>query len=1041
MKKIVTFSIQYPVTIAMMVLGLLLLGFISYQNLGIDLFPNLNNPKLFVTVEAGERPPEEMERQFIKSIESTAIQQNGAKEVLAECHTGLGIVTVQYNWDKDMDQAFLELQRALSPITQQEEDVELNISQHDPNAVPVMEIGMFHPQNNNLDELRQSAENNVRNRLIRLDGIADLKINGGLEQEVIIQTDPYRLDAYGLTAEEVMTKIQGFNRTLSGGSVEEFGRRYVIKGISLIEDADQLSNIIVGHTQASASPSASEQPSSEQGISNTTTDKVPIKVRDIGQVTVSFKDPENMVLINGQRGLGLSVYKETGYNTVDAVRQLEEALAEVRDVLPQHEFLVIQNHGQFISQAVNEVGESGLLGAFFAIVVLFVFFRRIGVTFIISAAVPISIVNTFNLMYFNDLSINVMTLGGLALGAGMLVDNAIVVIENIFRKMEEGKSVREAAIEGTSEMSGPITASTITTIVVFLPIVYLHGASGELFKDQALTVAFALVSSLVVAVFVIPVLAAKIFKNKQTVKKSHGFKGYDKLLTKILNLKYVITLIAIGLIAATYFIIDQVGSEYMPKVDGKAITVELTLEEGTRLEETFNTVKQVERHLGKLFEGNLDYIYSLTGEEVDDNKPESEGGQHKAYVKLIFNTESEFGASSYIAVLTDYFAELPNIQIAFQQENNALESIVGDTNAPLMVEVEGENPEKLDEVLTQVMQVMEASTEVYGIQSSLENQSPNLEIEVDKYMAGFHGFTSEQVVQQVKEQLMGRDVGKLENSGNTQDIKLKTSSQSIQTLRSMVIKNGDKKIGLEEIAKLTQGEAPASIHRRGQNRIATATAQLNEDKPFSEVVADLEAQFSSINLPAQYSINVTGDESKRKESMSNLTFALVLSIVLVFMVLASQFESLIHPFTILLTIPLAATGGIGLFYILGMPLNIMAYIGLIMLTGIAVNDAIILVDAIIKNKREGMDVKSAIIEAGQKRIRPIIMTSLTTILALLPLVIGTGESVALRAPMALAVIGGLVSSTFLTLMVIPCVFLIFDSWIGKFIPSSKPTMN
>lgn len=1031
MKNIVSFAVRYPVTISMMVLGVLLLGFISLDKLGIELFPNLNSPKLFVEVEVGERPPEEVEKQFIEGIESIAIRQKGAQEVSSTCKAGSGRVAIQYSWNQDMDEAFLDLQKALSSYSQNKEIDELNITQYDPNASPILIVGLFHPEIDDFNELRKTAEHNIRNELIRLEGVADVKIAGQQEKEIIIKTDPNLLTAYGLTVETIVAKIQNYNRSVSGGSIEELGKKYIIKGTSILSNAEDIKNIVVGFATNSQTQATNNESANANNPNAPSQEKRPILLEEVADVALVDHEASNIVRINGKRSLGLSIYKETKFNTVKAVEELENALEDLKKALPGYEFLIVQNQGKFIQDAIDEVKESGLLGALFAIVVLFLFLKRIGTTSIISIAIPISIVATFNLMFFNGLTLNVMTLGGLALGAGMLVDNAIIVMENIFRNREEGLGVKEAAIKGTVEVGGAITASTLTTIIVFLPIVYVQGASGELFKDQAWTVAFSLVSSLVVAILVIPTLFSNIFKKEVSIKeiKSLQFNAYGRVLRSILDHKWKFIFSALILVVGAFLLIPIVGSEYMPRTDTKSIAVELTLPEGTKLERTQNTVIQIENQLSAIFPDDLELIYSHIGAKnnIGANSAENRREENLANMKLVLIPESSLGTNHLMSVLNQYLKEIPGLKVNFSNDESALEAVLGTDEAPLIVEIKGNSIEQLKEIIAKVTSTMVQMDDIYNIKSSLNDQTPQVDIKIDKYLAGLYNMSTESITNQIKDQLSGKDAGKLEQQGEMQNIFIKIPEIPLSQLNNLIIKNGEENIRIDELAKVNTVLSPNTINRRNQNRVATVSAQLNDNLPFDRLVLNLENKLGEIALPPDYSINVVGEELKRRESVNNLSFALWLSVILVYMVLASQFESLVHPFTILLTIPLAGVGAIFTFFLLGQPLNIMALIGIIMLTGIAVNDSIIFVDAINQYKRQGYLLIDAIIAAGQKRIRPIIMTSLTTILALLPLTFGFGESASLRSPMALAVIGGLVTSTLLTLVIIPCVYLAVEN--------------
>ncbi len=1012
MKKLSEFSVNYPVTILMMVLGVVLLGYISYDKLGVDLFPDLNNPRLFVELESGERPPEEMESQFVENLEALAIRQSDVVQVSSVSKVGSAQITVEYAWNKDMDDAFLDLQKAVTSFAQNREIDEINITQHDPNTSPVMLLGLSNPSIDDMNELRKVAENYIRNELIRLEGVAEVEVSGDEDVEVLIETNEYLLDAFGLTMDEISNRIGSFNQSISGGSIEEMGLRYVVKGISLLTDIEDFENVIVGYKQVMAD--------------NTEAAYAPIYLREVAQVSFQNKEPDNIVRLNGKRCLGLSIYKETKFNTVKAVDEINKAIVDVEKALPGYQLQMVTNQGSFISDAINEVEESALLGILLAVIVLFIFLRRVGSTLIISIAIPISIIATFNLMYFNGLTLNIMTLGGLALGAGMLVDNAIVVMENIFRNHESGMSVREAAITGTSQVSGAITASTITTIIVFLPIVYLHGASGELFKDQAWTVAFSLVSSLAVAILVIPMLFNLFYKKKKrTVKnRSVQVKGYGRFLAKVLKMKWLVILFALALVGASALLLPFIGTEFMPKTETREFSMEIRMQEGTRIERTTAAVENLEQVVAGLLGENLETVYSHIGPSSGISSSASAifEGENTATIKLILKPESSIASSAAIQKISHAIGEIPGMEISYQQDETALKSIMGTDEAPVVIEIEGEDLQVIESLTAEVKSMVQDLPGMYNFESSMEEGSPEVEIVVDRLRAGMYNLSVSNIVSQIQVQLEGKDAGQVERQGEMQNISIKLPDKGLSQIEELTITSGNQEFMVSELAEVRIGQSPKEVYRRNQSRIGKISAQLEKDVPLDQAVSKIREAIKPLSIPPDYKVNISGEEEKRQESMSSLSFALILSIVLVYMVLASQFESLLHPFTILLTIPLAVVGSVLVFFLLGKTLNIMAYIGIIMLVGIAVNDSIIFVDRILQLRNEGMQRMEAILQAGQQRIRPIIMTSLTTILALFPLTLGIGESASLRSPMALAVIGGLVTSTILTLVVIPCMY-------------------
>jgi HAE1 family hydrophobic/amphiphilic exporter-1 len=1037
MNSIARFAVKYPVTVLMLVLGIALLGFISFGKLGTDLFPDLNNPKIYIELKAGEKPPEEIEKNYVDQIESLSMRQSDVVQVSSVSQVGTATITVEYDWNKDMDEAFLDLQKELNSFSQNSDIDDFTISQYDPNASPVMIVGLKNPAITNMDELRKIAENYIRNELVRIEGIADIKLTGIEESEVVIETNKYILESYGLTSDAIAAQINNYNRNVSGGSIVDLGLKYVVKGVSVLKDIDDLQNIVVGFKSVAASGTTALQGSSATTVSGI----VPVYLRDIATIKFDNKDPQNIVTINGERCIGLSIYKEPKFNTVDAVKSLETAITDLEKALPGYEFIRVQDQGAYINSAIGEVKNTLIVGILLAVFILYIFLRRIGTTLVISVAIPVSIIATFNLMYFNHLTLNIMTLGGLALGAGMLVDNAIVVLENITRLRETGMPLKEAVIQGTGEVGGAIAASTITTIVVFLPIVYLHGASGEMFKDQAWTVAFALISSLVVAMLVIPMLVATLFtdkKKKVDTNPSLTFKWYPGFLEKTVRNRKLVIALSIALMIACGFIIPRLGSEFMPKSESAEFTVDIKLPEGTNLLRTESTAVKTENIIRELLKDKIKLIYCQTG--ADNNSSLSQTnvakGENTASLKVILTADFAARTDEAISLIGNYMKSIPEMEVSFTREETALQSSLGTAEAPFSLEISGEEYTELERIVNESKAILTNNPGLYNITTSLDEGSPEVEVAIDRFKTSYYNVTVESIINQIKSYLSGSAAGSFEKEGEMKDITIKLGDLSLNQLNDLLITAGSVKVPLSELAEIKTIVSPREITRRNQARTCYIYANVNAKSAFDKVIKSSETSLKAVALPVDYKMTFTGEELKRKESMSNLSFALILSLVLVFMVLAAQFESIIQPFIIMLTIPLAGVGTVLTFFFLDKTMNMMAYIGIIMLGGIAVNNAILLIDRINQLRETGINKMEAIVLAGSQRIRPILMTSLTTILALLPLTIGIGDSASLRAPMALAVIGGMVSSTLLTLVVIPCVYWVFDS-LSKWLTGKK----
>ena len=1025
MNSITKFAVKYPVSVLMLTLAVCLLGTISYNKLGTDLFPDLKNPALYVEVKSGQRPPEEVEKLITTNVESTAARQEGVKSVYSITKVGYTKVTVEYGWDQDMDAAFLDLQRSVSSLSQNESIEEVNVTRYDANATPIMTIALTHNEVKDMNELRKIAENYMRNELVRVDGIADIQLNGQEQAIVEISTNPYMLEAFGLTADGIASQITAINQNVSGGTITDGDIQYTVKGVNLITRLQDIENIIVAFKENSSTGSSS----SSESTSSAGKTKAPVYLKDVASVSIRNKEPENLARYNGERCLGISIYKENKYNTVNAVENLLAKMDEFRKSLPGYDFHIISNQGEFIGSSINEVKDSALMGIILAVIILYLFLRRVNMTLIVSLSIPISIIATFNLMYFNGLSINIMTLGGLALGAGMLVDNAIVVMENIFRNMEENNlPPTEAAVRGTSEVAGAITASTLTTIVVFLPIVYLQGAAGELFKEQAWTVSFSLLSSLFVSILFIPMLASKFMRKKDnTTSHAITIKGFGNFVGKVLKRKYLVIAIATILMIVSYLMLPLIGMEFMPKTESKEFSILVTMEPGTRLKSTDNAVGTIEDAIRTLGQDEIEWQYTLVGpsnlESQSGGKLESE---NQSQIKVKIKKDSKLDADYFITNINENYPLPEGVEISYEKGESALQSILGTEGAPLVIEVKGEELELLDELCTEIKEKITGIPGIYDIKSSLEKGAPEVNIKIDRLKSGIYGIDVATVSNQVSEKLSGKDAGTFETQGETIDINIKVPEVTLSEIYDIEIVQGEKKYRLGEIADIEITSAPKEINRINQSRTGIVTAMIEKQYSLSHITPAIQEKLSEVEFPAKYSAKITGEEEMRQESFSGLGFALFLSILLVYMVMAAQFESLRHPFTILLTIPLAGVGCILAFLLTGQTLNMMAFIGIIMLAGIAVNSSIILVDAINRLKEEGHPLEESIKMAAQHRVRPIIMTSATTILALLPMCFGFGEGASLRSPMALAVIGGLLTSTIMTLIVIPCVYYVID---------------
>ncbi|MFI3316310.1 MAG: efflux RND transporter permease subunit [Rikenellaceae bacterium] len=1022
MKKIVNFAISYPVTILMVVLATLLLGKISYDRLGVDLFPSMDSPQLYIELTTTEMPPSEIEAQIVEDIEATAIRTKGAKSVTSYIRSNEALIAVEYMWGQDMEEAYLELQQSMTSYSRNDDIEEITVSENDPSDTPIIKLALSHPELS-VVELTKIANSYVKPQLLSVEGVADVEFNGDLEQEVVVATTPYKLSAFSLTTSDLSTKIQENNYRVAGGNIEDNGTRYTVNGSNVLESIEEFNSIIVAYEDGKA-----------------------VYLLDVADVYMGDKTPESIVRLNGEECVGIEIHKERDFNTLKACQGVLQEVESLQRTMAQYNIVVVSNQGEFIERSIGDVKSSAMLGMLLAIVVLFIFLRRIGTTIIISLAIPISIVATFNMFYFGGLTLNIMTLGGLALGAGMLVDNAIVVIENIFRKQEDGASLSDAIVDGTSQVGGAIIASTLTTIVVFFPIVYLHGQSGELFKEQAWSVTFALVSSLLVAIIAIPVMYSKFVTSRKkkedveapassaTLGESIKFTWYGNTLKGIVNNRYWVILGAICYIGAIVMLSEQLGSEFMPSSGSKSISMELELDGGTTLSRTRSTVQSIENVIEQIT-GEDVTIYSRCG--VENENGGSTPLSNRAHIDVMLGEGTLATAPELIEQLEEYLGSISGLKATYSSTEDAVSSLFDQAGGDIVIEIKGEDSSILSLLQSNVLESIEELEGIESVSFQESNGEQELTIFVDRVVASINDITLQSVVSQVEEQLDGADAGEMEYQGDMRDITVRVPQIDISQIGNIEISQGEQSLLLKDIATISIWQAPSEITRIGQSRVLQIAIMSSSDVALSKLADNIRQKISAVATPEDYYISIEGSERERKESFASLLFAMILSVALVYMVMASQFESLLHPFTILLTIPLAVAGAVLLFIITGVNLNIMAAIGIIMLVGIAVNSSILLVDRIGQLRSEGYTLYDAIIASAEQRIRPILMTSITTILALMPMALSSADGAEFQRPMAIAVIGGLVASTILSLTVIPCLYYALEELKSLFVRAKK----
>jgi len=996
--KLSDFSIKRSVTTAMIILMVLLIGVVALSRLSLDLFPDITFPGAAIITTYEGVGSEEVENLITKQIESSVATVEGVKGINSTSSMGSSTVIVEFNWGRDMDFAVQDLREQVDLISSSalpsDADAPM-IFKFDPSMMPIMNYGVS-AEGLEIDELKEEVDNELIPRLERISGVAQVNMQGGLEREIIVSVKRDKLNHYNLDYNTITNIVRAENVNVSAGDVLQGDTEFLVRTVGKFSNLDEIRNINI--------PVGNGQ----------------IKLSDVAEVRDGFADLSSLARTNGERSLSLSIQKQTDANTVEVAASVREEIDRISRDYPNYSFSIAMDQSEFIEDSIASVSQNAVVGGLLAVIILFLFLRNIRSTIIIATAMPISIIGTFILMYFADVNLNVISLGGLALGVGMLVDNAVVVLENIYRYRSIGEGKIEAAREGSSEVGMAIAASTITTVVVFLPIVFVEGMAGQLFKDLALTVAFSLIASLLVALTLIPMLASKILKVKQeeldrSKKEGRIKKIYKGLLTRALKHRWVFVVLLILMLAGSFALLPQIGFEFMPSTDQGAFSVNYELPVGKSLNRSNQVSTEIESTLMNIKEVKTVIATVGSGGRMSSNTSSHIGNINVQLVDLAERNRS----TNEIMESVRQQVKVPDVDISVEEQSGAGGAGGG---APVNVKLRGDDLEILEE---QTLKATSAIKDIEGlreIEDSFSEGQPEYQVKVNRSIASRFGLSASQVANTVRTAISGTTATRYEIEGDEYNIRVRLEEDQIETMTQVPELNiqtpSGEMVPLNRIAELEITEGPVEILRKDQERYSEITADIH-GVDLGTVMGQIQSRLSEIELPAGYRFSYEGEFQDMQESFSSLGMAFALAIVLIYMVMASQFESLIHPFTIMFTIPLAVIGVILGMYITNSIISVASVLGLITLAGIVVNNAIVMVDYINQLRRKGTEKIEAIITAGSVRLRPIMMTALTTILGLLPIALGIGEGSESTQPMGIVIVSGLTFATFLTLFVIP----------------------
>ena len=1015
------FSVHRPVLTVMVSLIVIIVGGVSLNRLSIDLMPDITYPTLSISTEYENASPEEIEELITRPIEEAMSAVPGVEEVTSVSAEGRSSVRVTFTWGTDLDAAANDIRDRLDRVIPLlPDDAERpSLRKFDLASFPILILGA----SSNLDpiQMRRIIDNQIKNRIERIPGVASLDVRGGLDREIHVNLNAEKLKALGLPIDQILNRIKEENINLPAGTLEQGLLDVTIRTPGIYNNLDELRNTVVAIREG-----------------------VPIQLKEIAGVEDAWQKVTRIVRVNGRPGVRMAVNKQSGKNTVEVASAVLKEIERINQDMPQIQIIPIIDTSDYIKRSITNVGTTILYGGALAVFVLLLFLRNIPSTAIIATSIPISVIATFALMYFSGFTLNLMTLGGLALGVGMLVDNAIVVLENIYRLRESGQDAESAAVNGSHEVMAAVVASTLTTLVVFLPLIFVRGMSGIMFKQLSYVVSFSLGCSLAVALTLVPMLASRV-RTPVIVDTGNGkvrggwifritgrfFSGLEKEYGNLLRFSLTHRILILGgalfLLIGSLLLVPLVGVELMPETDEGEVRISAETAVGTRIDVVDDIFKKIEE-IVKREVPEIDNTVSLIGASTWRARGSNTGEMRIALKPVKERTRS---SEQIAAVLRQKLMFLPGVKVRTRAGQGLFILRMGTAGAEkVQVEVRGHDLEISDALARRVEEVVENVEGITDAKISRETGTPEELIIVDRQKAASMKLTVSKIANMLQTVISGTSASNFREGGDEYQILVKLKDAEKKDLKDILdlpITNAEgEPVVLRNVVQIIPKRGPVLIERKDQERVVYVAANIS-GRDMGSILDDIREGLRNVPVPRDFSILFGGDYEEQQKAFRELMMSFVLALVLVYMVMASLYESLRYPFVVMFSVPLAAIGVIMLLFLSNTTFNVQSFIGCIMLGGIVVNNAILLVDHInLLRRRDGLPVREAMEEAGRRRLRPILMTALTTILAMTPLALGIGEGAEAQAPMARAIIGGLLSSTLITLVLVPVVYALFE---------------
>jgi HAE1 family hydrophobic/amphiphilic exporter-1 len=1050
--RIVRFSLARPITVIMAAVSCFLFGFVSLGRLPLNLLPDISYPTLTVQTEFPDAAPGEVENLVTRPLEEAVGVVSGVVSMSSSSRAGISEITLEFAWKKDMDLSALDVREKMDLVNLPDDSKDPVLLRFDPSLDPMIRVGIY--GETDPATMRHYAEKVVKKELESLEGVASAKVSGGLEEEVQIRLDERKLALMGIPFSAVTSRLAEENVNLAGGRLRDSDAEYLVRTLGQYKDLEDIRETVLADSLGRR-----------------------VLLGDVSTVRRGHKDRDVITRIRGGESVEVDVYKEGDKNTVEVARLVRRALSGLQRSAPKDVNIeTLFDQSTFIEHAVSQVKSNALVGGLLAVLVLFLFLGDLRSTLTIAVSIPISVVATFMLMRLSNVTLNIMSLGGIALGVGMLVDNSIVVLESIHRGREQGKDRRTAALEGASQVGAAVTASTLTTVAVFLPIIFVEGVAGQVFRDQALTVTYSLLVSLVVALTLIPMIAASAPKREPTDPLAiespgsrkerlgrlfwlripaaairalrrfagrlsriakHGSdpattaiqRGFDAFATSYaaslswaLRRPGLVIVSAAALFALATFSLRFVGMELIPPFSQGQFGFEIKLPEGTPLQATDDHIVSLETFLKN--EPRVQTYFTVAGatQLAGSSLLSLNENQGQLNVRLR-NVSDRAAEAAVIEELRDKFAESSKGIVKLKRPTYF------SFRSPVEVDVFGHDLDETAKVAEQVRSRLSHIPGLKDVKTSAEQGSPELRIIFDKERLSTAGVGMAQAAAVLRGKLRGDVPTRFRDKERQLDIRVSAEDMDRADLdrisRLAIGTRGGVPIELGTVAQLVPGWSLGEIKRISQQRAVVVSANLT-GRDLGSVTRDIRAALAMIPLPTGVTVSLGGQNEELDRSMGSMRLALALAVFLVYLVMACQFESLLHPLIMLFTVPLAVIGVAGALLLTSTPISVVVFLGAMMLAGIVVNNGIVLVDCINRFRADGMEKMVAIKEACRVRLRPILMTTVTTVLGLTPMALGLGEGAEIRTPMAITVIGGLMVSAALTLLVVPSLYLVLD---------------